>query len=134
MPSLSAIGDRARDRLRRLLSARIRTLLETRSEEITSMNADLRDLRLRQQALQQALDRHLATLDRRPIRPDSTVHAAWRRPGAREIFTGYGLPACLECAVGADETLAEAAGLEGLPLQELLDRLNALPPPAADAL
>ena len=56
-----------------------------------------------------------------------TVHAAWaRHPGTARIFRAHHLPACPDCPVGADETLAEAAFGYGLDLDDLLARLNAL--------
>lgn len=75
-------------------------------------------------------DRLRAAADRLhpgPFRAEMTVHAAHaRHPGVRPIFAARGLPHCPSCAVGADETLAEAASGEGLDLQELLAALAAL--------
>jgi hypothetical protein len=54
-----------------------------------------------------------------------TVHAAHDRdPRAAVLFGERGLPRCLDCAVGADETLAEAATGEGFDLEVLLGLLN----------
>lgn len=117
-------------RLLTLLRERARAALEPRRRDLDALRAAAADLRAQQRAMLDDLDRRLAALDRRPLTAESTVHAAWRRPGAREIFAARGLPDCPSCAVGADETLAEAAGLEGLPLDELLRLLNRLPPPA----
>ncbi len=64
---------------------------------------------------------------RRPFTASMTVHAAWaRHPGTARIFRAHHLPACPDCAVGADETLAEAAFGYGLDLDDLLARLNDL--------
>lgn len=64
---------------------------------------------------------------RRPFSGDTTVHRAWtRHPGVREVFAGYHLTACPDCAVGADETLAEVALGYRVPLETLLAQLNAL--------
>jgi hypothetical protein len=58
---------------------------------------------------------------------EMTVHAAWaRHPGVAAVFAARHLPACPDCAVGADETLAEAAFGYALDLQRLLDQLNGL--------
>ncbi len=68
-----------------------------------------------------------ARLDPGPFRGDMTVHAAHsRHPRVQSIFAARGLPHCPSCAVGADETIAEAALGEGLDLQELLATLRAL--------
>lgn len=69
----------------------------------------------------------LARLDRRPISGATTVHAAHaRHPAVREVFASLGLPDCPSCAVGADETLAEAALGEGFALDALLDRIRGI--------
>ncbi len=69
----------------------------------------------------------VARLDRAPLSAATTVHAAHaRHPGVQAIFARHGLPRCTDCAVGADETLAEAAFGEDLPLGALLAELNAL--------
>lgn len=68
-----------------------------------------------------------ARLDRSPLSADTTVHAAHaRHPGVAALFAARGLPACPACAVGADETLAEAAQGEGFDLDELLDAMRRL--------
>jgi hypothetical protein len=54
-----------------------------------------------------------------------TVHALLlAHPGAVAALAARGLPACGDCAVGADETLAEAARLEGFDLPALLAALS----------
>lgn len=78
-------------------------------------------------ALDDALVRARNLVDPGPFRPDMTVHAAHARdPRVRDVFAARGLPACPSCAVGADETLAEACSAENLSLPELLDALRAL--------
>lgn len=75
----------------------------------------------------QWLDATLERLDRQPVDGETTVHAAHRRhPHVAAIFASYGLPRCLDCAVGVDESLEEAAFGEELSLQELLQRINGL--------
>lgn len=74
-----------------------------------------------------AADNLHARLDRSPFVAGLTVHAAHaRHPGVGAIFARHGLPRCPDCAVGADETLAEAAFGEGLELTGLLTELNEL--------
>lgn len=69
----------------------------------------------------------LVRLDRTPFSASMTVHVAHaRHPGVGAIFARHGLPRCPDCAVGADETLAEAALGEGLPLEVLLAELRPL--------
>lgn len=80
-------------------------------------------------ALAQDQERLARRLARRgsPFTADMTVHEAWaRHPGVRAIFTRRHLPACPACAVGVDETLAEAAFGYRMSLEELLQELNAL--------
>ncbi len=80
----------------------------------------------RAQGLADALTQAFAER-RQPFAGHMTVHAAWaRHPGVAGIFAGHHLPACPDCAVGADETLAEAAYGYGLDLGALLGQLNAL--------
>jgi hybrid cluster-associated redox disulfide protein len=47
-------------------------------------------------------------------------------PHARWVFAAYHLGGCNECRSASRETLAEVATGYGLPLQRLLDDLNAL--------
>ncbi len=64
---------------------------------------------------------------RTPFTASMTVHAAWaRHPGAAAVFRAHHLPACPDCAVGADEALEEAAFGYALDLGSLLEELNAL--------
>lgn len=69
----------------------------------------------------------LARFDRTPAHGGVTVHAAHaRHPGVAALFSRRGLPACTDCAVGADETIAEAAFGEGFDLPDLLTEMNRL--------
>lgn len=66
-------------------------------------------------------------LEQGPFHGGMTVHAAHdRHPGVAAIFAARRLPACPQCAVGADETLGEAAFGEGFGLDDLLRELNLL--------
>ncbi len=78
--------------------------------------------------LDAVLDRLDARLQARtPFTGQTTVHGAWaRHPGVKEVFSELGLPACDQCAVGADETLGEAAYGYRVELPWLLGRLNSL--------
>jgi len=107
------------DRTRDTLSPRATLLAPVRAE----LDAALPEV----DALEDTLARARAHLDPGPFRADMSVHAAHaRHPGATAIFAARGLPACTACAVGVDETLAEACEAEGLALPELLDALRAL--------
>ena len=62
-----------------------------------------------------------------PPHAGMTLHAVlttW--PAARAVLARRGLPACDACAVGADETLAEAAALEGFDLEGVLSDIRSL--------
>jgi hybrid cluster-associated redox disulfide protein len=62
-----------------------------------------------------------------PLTGSTTVHQAWRRhPGVQAVFARRHLPACDGCAVGIDETLAEAALGHGFDLDQLLAELRAV--------
>lgn len=67
----------------------------------------------------------LARFDPTPFRVGMTVHAAHaRHPAVAAAFARRALPNCPACAVGADETLAEAAFAEGFDAAELVAELN----------
>ncbi|GDX78867.1 hypothetical protein LBMAG42_06780 [Deltaproteobacteria bacterium] len=77
--------------------------------------------------LDDALVVALSRLDPGPFRAEMTVHAAHARdPRAQAVFARRGLPGCPDCAVGADETLAQAAQAEGFSLSAMLDELREL--------
>ena len=113
-------GSRLRRGIRHAVESHVSDRAEAGSELRTAV-ADLTRGRL-------ALTNSMAALRARtPFRADTTMHQAWsRHPGVREIFAGYHLMACDHCAVGADETLAEAATGYHIPLTALLSTLNAL--------
>jgi hypothetical protein len=112
---------------RSLLKALVARILKEELEQrsTTGLVKELALLRQTLTMLQSRLEERIQTLDRSPITASSTVHAAWRRhPETARIFARYGLPACLSCRVGADETLEEAAANERLPLAEILSAIN----------
>ena len=120
-------GARLEPRLRRALRDRVEALLAgrqaTHGEAVVAIDG------LRQSVLVagEAAGQLYARLDRSPFVEGLTVHAAHaRHPGVGVIFARHGLPRCPDCAVGADETLAEAAFGEGLELAQLLNELNKL--------
>lgn len=45
------------------------------------------------------------------------------RPDAAPILMSKGMP-CLGCSIASGETLEQAAGVHGIPLEELLKELN----------
>ncbi len=62
-----------------------------------------------------------------PLDGQLTVHAAHaRHPGVRALFARRGLPHCPACAVGADESLSEAAFGEDFDLNGLIAEIHAL--------
>lgn len=125
-----------RRQLRERLRARVTRTLEPRAHEWAGLQQALGDLEqaagslaaglARAETLAAELTEQLAARHRR-FTPEMTVHAAWAlHPGVRGIFTARHLPACPDCAVGADETLAEAAFGYALELDRLLAQLNSL--------
>jgi hypothetical protein len=91
------------------------------------MRAEADELRSGVTAIEKRGVAVLARLDVSPLTGATTVHAAHaRHPGVQAVFARHGLPRCTDCAVGADETLAEAAFGEGMELASLLAELNAL--------
>ena len=130
-----------RRQLRERLRARIVRDLAPRAQATEDLKASLAELNrqgsqceealARAEGLTAKLTRELAAATA-PFTPDMTVHAAWaRHPGVEAIFASHNLPACPDCAVGADETLAEAAFGYALSLNDLLDQLNTLLRPDA---
>lgn len=94
-------------------------------EAVASARATLATVDLRLGDLEDAARRRLDRHGRGPIDADTTVHAALARsPRAAAALARRGLPACVDCAVGADETLAEAAFGEGFDLDGLLAELH----------
>ena len=73
------------------------------------------------------MEREISRLSRTPFHAGMSIHATHaRHPGVQALFARRGLPACTDCAVGADETLEEAAFGEGFDLDGLLHDMNAL--------
>jgi hypothetical protein len=114
------------DGVLRALRARVEAALApARADDLRDgtevVRAGVRGVRIR-------LDQLAARAHVGPPHPGMTMHAvlaAW--PGARAVLALRGLPACDACAVGADETLAEAAALEGFDLAGVLSDIRSLP-------
>lgn len=114
-------------RARAWLLCAVRTELAPREILVSGVREDLDAALPALDGLDDALVIAVARLDPGPFRPDMTVHAAHARdPRARAAFARRGLPGCPDCAVGTDETLAQAAFAEGFSLSELLDELREL--------
>ena len=109
------------------LSTRVRAFLLPRLEAVRQAQAETRALVSEIERVELALAQLQARLDRGPFHGGMTVHAAHlRHPGVAEVFRRRGLPGCPACAVGADESLTEAARGEGFAIDELLVELNSL--------
>ncbi len=106
---------------------RVRGALAERAATQAEVAAELDRVRERLRVLERGVADARARLDDGPVHRDTTVHAAHaRHPGVAALFARRGLPRCTDCAVGADETLAEAALGEGLEIDALLEEINAL--------
>lgn len=121
--------------LRAALSAAIRAELEAgmrdrlvpRFDAVRALRGEVDALRRHSDEFETALGRVEAARRREPVTVATTVHDAHaRHPGVQALFARRGLPACPDCAVGADETLAEAALGEGLVASELVEEINRL--------
>lgn len=126
-PAARRAIEAARPPLRDVLTDRVRATLEPRrgvtDEGWTVADTILADTR----AIEARAVHALARLDREPLSGRLTVHAAHaRHPGVQAVFAQFGLPSCPSCAVGADETLEEAARGEGFELEALLSALRPL--------
>jgi hypothetical protein len=109
------------------LHRRVEAIADLQATEIRGGLDEVQRAREQADALEDRLNAAASRLDTGEIRSEMTVHAAHARdPRVRRIFAERGLPDCPSCAVGAEETLAEAAAGEGFPLDELLARLRAL--------
>ena len=127
MSRLATVRPGEAERVRKWLTAAVTGQLNERKVLMEPLRKDLDALVPPTDALDDALVAALSRLDPGPFRGEMTVHAAHaRHPGVGRIFASRGLPACPACAVGADETLAEAAEAEGFPLSELLADLRGL--------
>lgn len=116
-------------RLRAALSARVDDTLEPLRDAAAALRGERSSLELAQRGVRSKLQRLEADLAARtaPLTGATTVHQAWRRhPGVQAVFARRHLPACDGCAVGVDETLAEAALGHGFDLDELLAELRAV--------
>ena len=121
--------DAARRVARSWVRARIVHALEERRAALDDARGELLALRQSVGAAEVRAAAVAARFDPAPFRLDMTVHAAHARGAAvAAAFARRGLPNCPACAVGADETLAEAAFAEGFPIAALIDELNALAP------
>ena len=59
---------------------------------------------------------------------EMTIDDAWsNHPKASEVFQRFHLPSCSGCSVRFDETIGEATEAYGIPLEDFLCALNALP-------
>lgn len=111
--------------VRRWLAFRVAELLAARREAYAQASTDARTLSVRISALSASIDAALARYA--PLDGALTVHAAHtRHPGVRALFARRGLPHCPDCAVGADETLSEAAFGEDFDLNGLIAEIRAL--------
>lgn len=120
-PLLSILREALRERLRARVEAEIGPL----SAAADGLRVERRNQARALASLRDRLD-GLEALGG-DFHPDMTVHAAWRRhPGVARVFARYGLPDCLSCSVGVDESLAEAAEGYDLPPEQLLAELQAL--------
>jgi len=120
---------RLRSALRGWLAARLIDGFAAHAEAADELRAQLQPLGDASRALQDEQRRVAQWLRWRvgPFTQEMTVHRAWaRHPGVRGIFARRHLPACPDCAVGADETLAEVAFGYDFDLDALLRELNAL--------
>ena len=110
-------------RVRAFLVGEVRRHLDARrmdaaAEDLGATRAGLSPCEARVRGLR-------ARYDLAPIGPDTTVHAALARdPRVEAALAARGLPRCRDCAVGAEETLAEAAFGEGFDLEGLLRALT----------
>lgn len=117
-------ADAAGARVRAWLGERVRDALTER--RLPALGEELASTRARLAFVERSLELALARLDDSPLTGATTVHAAHaRHPAVQAVFARHGLPRCPDCAVGADETLAEAAFGEGLQFDALLTELNA---------
>ena len=121
------LGARLRGEVRRHATVVVRDELAPRREAVIAATAAHDEARRRLPGLAAGARTALYLADTGPFRPTMTVHAAHaRHPKVRAAFAARGLPACPDCAVGGDETLAEAAFGELFDLEALLAELNDL--------
>jgi hypothetical protein len=127
MASPSSLRARLQDWLLGHIRASVHRSLAPRRAAHQQLQLELDELRRGLLAQRRFIEKELQRLDRSPVDGSTTVHAAHQRhPKVQEIFASYGLPGCLDCAVGAEESLQEAAFGEELPADVLIGRINAL--------
>ena len=111
--------------LRPHLEVRVRSALEPRRVQVAASAQELAAVASRLPPLRARIAELRARGHAGALTPDMTVHALLHaHPGAARALAAQGLPDCGSCAVGADETLAEAARLEGFDLDGLLSTLS----------
>lgn len=126
-PLAAPAQDRAHEELRALVRRCAGAELAPRTELLRESRAEAEAARDALERLERSVPKVAARLWTGPFRAETTVHAAWQRhPGVAAVFARRGLPRCLDCAVGEDETLAEAATGEGFGVEGLLAELNGL--------
>ena len=126
-PFLQHVATHMGPPFRAWLRLQVRGRLEGRRRDWAELQREQQALREHLGRVETMIDTEYQRLDRSPLQPDTTVHAAHRRhPSVQAVFARYGLPHCPDCAVGADESLEEAAFGEGFSLTGLLGELNAL--------
>lgn len=122
-----AIKTRLRLQGRAWIEAQVRGILVERQQLWSGVPGEVESLQAQIKQAHHRISHDIERLDRQPFSLSTPIHVAWRRhPGVAGVFHRYGLPRCLDCAVGADETLAEAALSEGFSADQLLAELNAL--------
>ncbi len=122
------LGTRLRPALLALADPLVRAELADRRQSWIIAHAELDSLRDPMRALERRTLASAPRFDRRPLGPGLTVHAAHARdPRVQALFARHGLPDCPGCAVGADETLGEAAFSEGFDVHLLIAEIEALP-------
>lgn len=105
----------------------VRQVLDERRQALLLARQDVRRVQGVLRAMERRLERATALFDRRPLGPELTIHAAHARDvRVQEVFASYGLPDCVSCPVGADETLAEAAFAEGFDVVQVIEALRRL--------
>jgi hypothetical protein len=121
------IKTRLRLQGRAWIEAHARSILSERQALWAPLPGEVEALQTQIKQAHIRISQDIERLDRQPFTLATPIHVAWRRhPGVGAVFRRYGLPRCLDCAVGADETVAEAALSEGFSASQLLEELNAL--------
>ena len=66
--------------------------------------------------------------DSSTFHPGLTVGEAFAlHPGARAVFANFHLGGCAHCAISEFETIGQVSEGYGIPLEMIMDALNALP-------